>query len=188
MKKLLIDVDDVICDNGFMWLVNDYLGTNHTLDEVTTYYVEEKFMTKEQIPDFYNYLAHKNPYLHSYVYEGAYEGLKKLNEVYDLYICSSCAIDIPVLKEASGLYYKNKYDFLIQNFPFLDINKFIFTGCKNIFNADVQIDDKLSHLQNNTPIKLMYTAYHNKEYTDEYLAAQNVKRVNNWNDILDILL
>ena len=81
MKKLLIDVDDVICDNGFMWLVNDYLGTNHTLDEVTTYYVEEKFMTKEQIPDFYNYLAHKNPYLHSYVYEGAYEGLKKLNEV-----------------------------------------------------------------------------------------------------------
>ena len=114
--------------------------------------------------------------------------MKKLNEVYDLYICSSCAIDIPVLKEASGLYYKNKYDFLIQNFPFLDINKFIFTGCKNIFNADVQIDDKLSHLQNNTPIKLMYTAYHNKEYTDEYLAAQNVKRVNNWNDILNILL
>lgn len=188
MKKILIDVDDVICDNGFMYLVNDYLGTNYTLDDVTTYYVEEELMTEEQKLGFYKYLEDKNPYDHSFIFDGAYDALTKLNETHDIYICSSCAIDIPGLKEASGMFYKNKYDFLIQNFPFLNVNKFIFTGCKNIFNADVQIDDRLSHLQNNTPVRLLFTSYHNKEYSNEYLAGLGVKRVDNWEQVLENIL
>ena len=121
MKKIFIDVDDVICDNGFMYLVNSFLGTNYTLADVKSYYVEEDLMTPEQIPAFYDYIADKNTYDHSYIFEGAYEGLKALNEKYEVYICSSCAIDIPGLKEVSGMYFKNKYDFLIKNFPFLPL-------------------------------------------------------------------
>ena len=188
MKKIFIDVDDVICDNGFMYLVNSYLGTNHTLDEVKSYYVEEDLMTPEQIPGFYDYIADKNTYDHSFIFEGAYEGLKALNEKYEVYICSSCAIDIPGLKEASGMYFKNKYDFLIKNFPFLDINKFIFTGSKNVFRCDVQIDDRLSHLKGDVETKLLFEAYHNKEYDDEFLESRGIKRVKSWKDITDILL
>lgn len=188
MKKIFIDVDDVICDNGFMFLVNDYLGTNYTLDDVKTYYVEEELMNEEQKLGFYKYLEDKNPYEHNFIFQGAYEGLKALNAKYEVYICSSCAIDIPGLREASGLFYKNKYDFLIENFPFLDINKFIFTGSKNIFKADVQIDDRLSHLKGDAEIKLLYDAYHNREYDDEYLEMLGVKRVKSWSDISNILL
>ena len=81
---LLLDVDDVICDNGFMYLVNSFLGTNYTLADVKSYYVEEDLMTPEQIPAFYDYIADKNTYDHSYIFEGAYEGLKALNEKYEV--------------------------------------------------------------------------------------------------------
>ena len=29
MKKIMIDMDDVICGGGFLKLVNDFLGTNY---------------------------------------------------------------------------------------------------------------------------------------------------------------
>ena len=190
MKKILIDCDDVICDSGFVSMLNDYLNTNYTINDFTSYYIEEDVMhTEEEKTAFYEYIKDKNPYVKAKVFEGAYETLKALNEKYDVYILSACAIDIHGLKEASGLFYKNKYDFLIKNFPFLDINKFIFTGTKNVFSADVQIDDKLSHLQSdNIPLKLMFTSYHNKIYTDEELKEKNVVRVNSWAEIAKILL
>ena len=30
MKKILVDMDDVICVHGFIGIVNDFLGTNYT--------------------------------------------------------------------------------------------------------------------------------------------------------------
>ena len=29
MKRLLIDMDDVICENGFIRMINEFLGTNY---------------------------------------------------------------------------------------------------------------------------------------------------------------
>lgn len=188
MKKILIDVDEVICDSGFLNMLNEYLQTNYTLNDFTSYYIEEDVMdTEEEIAAFYDYIKDKNPYVNAKIHDGAKEAIKKINENFDVYICSSCAIDIPVLKEHSGLFFKNKYDFLIENFPYLNINKFIFTGAKNIFKADIQIDDKLSHLENDVPLKLLYTSYHNKMFSDQELKEKNVIRVNGWNDILKIL-
>ena len=189
MKKILIDVDYVICDSGFLHLLNTYLNTNYSLDDFSSSYMEEDVIKsqKEKFA-FYDYIKDKNHYKYATIFDNAKEVLEKLNSKFDLYICSSCAIDISGLKEASGLFFKNKYDFLINNFPFLNINKIIFTGSKNIFNADVQIDDKISHLQNNIPLKLLFTAFHNKNITDEELKKQNIIRVNNWKEIEDILL
>ena len=42
MKKILIDVDDVICDNGFTDMLNSFLGTNYKAEDFTTYYIEEE--------------------------------------------------------------------------------------------------------------------------------------------------
>lgn len=189
MKKLFIDVDDVICDNGFLVLLNDFLQSDYTVDDFSTYYIEDSVIhDEEQKKEFYKYIANKNTYDNAYLFPRAKEVLEKLNKVYDIYICSSCAIDIPGLKEASGVFYLNKYNYLIENLPFLDINKFIFTGCKNVFKADIQIDDRLSHLQGDVETKLLYSAFHNKEYTDEYLSSIGVTRVNSWDDIERILL
>mgnify|MGYP001851748207 FL=1 len=190
MKKILIDCDEVICDSGFLNLLNDYLKSNYTIDDFTSYFIEEDVLeSEEEKVSFYDYIKDKNPYTKAVLYEGAYETIKALNEKYDVYICSSCAIDIHGLKEASGQFFKNKYDFLIKHFPFLNVNKFVFTGVKNIFNADVQIDDKFSHLQSeNIPCKLLFTSYHNKMLTEEELKQKNVVRVNSWADIAKILL
>lgn len=189
MKKILIDVDDVICDNGFTDMLNDFLGTNYKIDDFTTYYIEEEVIKdQKQKLEFYNYIKDKNPYTNAKVFEGAVETIKQLNEKYDVYICSSCAIDIPGLKEASGLFFKNKYDFIINYLPFINCNKIILTGVKNMFEADIQIDDKLGHLKNNVKTKFMFTSYHNKNITDKELEECGVVRVNNWNDIAKHLL
>ncbi len=186
-KKILIDVDEVICDSGFLNMLNEYLNTNYTIDFFKTYYIEEDVMSDEnQKLDFYQFISKKNPYEYATIYKGAKETIEKLNEVYDVYICSSCAMNC--LKKESGLYFKNKYEFIVENFPYIDINKIILTGSKNIFSADIQIDDKFSHLQSDIPLKLLFTSYHNKNLSKEELQEKNVRRVNNWDEIAKILL
>ena len=58
---------------------------------------------------------------------------------------------------------------------------------KNLIRTDVRIDDKIENLKNGR-IKLLYTAWHNMDYSDEYLKKKNIIRVNNWQDIRRILL
>ena len=91
-------------------------------------------------------------------------------------------------KNNSGHFYKHKYDFLINNFPFIDPENFIFTGAKNIFKADIKIDDRLNNLKGEVTTKLLFDSYHNHDISDEELSQLNVKRVHNWNEIADILL
>ena len=95
---------------------------------------------------------------------------------------------VPGLKETSGLFFKNKYDFIINYLPFINCNKIILTGVKNMFEADIQIDDKLGHLKNNVKTKFMFTSYHNKNITDKELEECGVVRVNSWSDIAKHLL
>lgn len=41
MKKIMIDMDDVICDGGFLSLVNQFLGTNYKKEDIKTYYIQD---------------------------------------------------------------------------------------------------------------------------------------------------
>ena len=36
MKKIALDLDDVICNGGFMYLINDFLHSNYTEKDVKT--------------------------------------------------------------------------------------------------------------------------------------------------------
>ena len=88
----------------------------------------------------------------------------------------------------SGIYFKHKYDFLVKNFPFLNPNKFIFTSAKNIFKADIQIDDKLDNMKGDVETRIMFSAYHNKSVSDEELKQNGAVRVSCWKDVEKILL
>ena len=88
----------------------------------------------------------------------------------------------------SGKLYMDKFNYLIKEFPFLDPRKFIFTNSKNLFDADVQIDDRIHHLQGNVKTKLLYDAYHNRDIDDETLNKANIKRVKGWRQIEKLLL
>ena len=54
-------------------------------------------------------------------------------------------------------------------------------------NFDVRIDDRLNNLAG-ADVKLLFSAWHNKNYSDTELKENNVIRVNNWKDVEKILL
>lgn len=184
--KILIDIDEVICQSTFLDEINSFLGTNYELDFFTEYYIDDILGTDENKELFYKKIKDVDLYKNARIYEGAVDVLKELSEKYEIYICSACVMFC--MPEDSGIYFKHKYDFLIKNFPFLNPDNFIFTSAKNIFKADIQIDDRLKNLQGEVETKLLFTAYHNKTITSEELKDKNIIRVNDWNDIKFILL
>mgnify|MGYP003318940448 CR=1 FL=1 len=41
-KRLMIDMDDVICTNGFLYMINKYLGSDYTYDDFDDFIYESK--------------------------------------------------------------------------------------------------------------------------------------------------
>lgn len=192
MKKLLIDVDEVICDPGFREIINKYLNTSYEMDDFTDYYIDGIIGNDEAIQKFYDTFYTKyNTFDYATLLPGAYDVLKKLNEKYDIYLYSS--VINPFCVEKSGKLFMDKYNYLIKQLPFLDPYKFIFTSSKHLISADIQIDDRLSNLKGDISQKILFTSYHNKNYTKEELDAQGVVRAgtswrNAWEDVEKMLL
>jgi len=184
--KLLIDVDEVICHPGLLPAMNRFMGTNYKINDFTTYYLDDILGDDENKQRFYDTLQDMDLYEEVEFIPDAVETIRELNDYFDIYICSSCAMFCCLDKSAR--FFADKYNFLIKNFPFLNPEKFILTGVKNIFKADIQIDDKASHLMGDIKHRLMMTAYHNREITDEELNDKNIKRVDSWSDIREYLM
>ncbi len=183
MKKkiILIDVDGVICEPDLLPQMNKYLGTNYKMNDFTTYYIDDILGDEASKQKFYDSLLDIDLYERVEFMPGAVETIRELSEVLDIHICSSCAMFC--MLDRSARFFADKYNFLIRTFPFLDPEKFIFTGVKNLFKADIQIDDKLSHLEGDIGLKLMFTAYHNRDVASETLKKAGAIRVNNWEDV-----
>lgn len=188
MKTVLIDVDEVICDNVYLKVLNKMLGTNKRPEDLTSYHVEDNFdLIAEKKIDFYKELRKCNAYEKGVVTQDCIDTIEKLSKVYDIYFCS--AVTFKYHPEESGNYFKYKYDFLRKTFPFIDPKHCIFTTAKTLIDADVMIDDKPSNLMNDGfKTKLLFTAPHNKSMTKEELDKLGFIRVNNWKEIEEILL
>ena len=172
MEKLIVDMDDVITENGFIRMINEFLNTNYKPEDAGSYYIND--------------LITKNAYDYVNIVEGAKETLEKLNKKYDLYIATAYVFrDAP---EVSGKTLNDKYNYLMENLPFIDPHKFIFISNKDLLEADIRIDDSPKKLMGKAKLKLLFTAYHNKNMTDKELKENNFVRVNNWKDVEKILL
>ncbi len=184
-KKIMIDMDDVITIKGFERLVKEFLGYELDWKQAgENYYWQDLLEDKKD--DFFQFFITKNMYDYVDIREDSIRVIEKLNNEYDVYICTDY-IWREVIENA-GLNLKNKYDFLYRNFPFLDPRKFIFVGDKSIINCDIKIDDKLTNLSGNCELKLLFSEQHNKNLSDKYLKEQEVIRVNDWNEIEKIIL
>lgn len=180
-KKLLLDVDEVVCFSGFLEAINEFLKTNYVIDDFTDYYLDEAAIPKERFDEFNAFINQRNMYENAYILPFAIEVIKKLNEIYDVYICSSCVNPFDIA--GSGRIFADKYNFLQKTLPFIKPEKYIFTSAKHMFKADIQIDDRLSNFDPDIETKILFSSYHNMDITDEELKSKNVVRAgNSWRD------
>ena len=181
-KSIMVDMDEVITEGGFLYLINDFLGTNYTKEDIKEYYMQDLVPDKRA---FFDYFIKHNQYDYCKLLPDVREVLKYLQDYYDIYIGTSYIIK-EILQEC-GINLVHKHNYLYEKLPFISPENYIFISNKALLNCDVKIDDKLSNLEN-AKIKLLFTAYHNKNLDDEYLKSLGVIRVNNWLEIKDILV
>ena len=180
-KILLLDVDEVIVFSGFLPLINEFLHTNYKIDDFTDYYIDDAAIPKERFEEFKTFKQGKSLYKNAEPLPHAIETIKKLNEVYDIYLCSDC-ID-PFDIEYSGEVFKDKFYLLRKILPFIPPQKFIFTGSKHLFKADIQIDDRINILNKDVKTKILFPSYHNKDIPEKELQKRNILRAGyNWQE------
>ncbi|MEG1705275.1 MAG: hypothetical protein RR290_01715 [Clostridia bacterium] len=186
-QNLMIDMDDVICNGGFLYLINEFTHKHYVIDDFKDYYMQD-VIPQEDKKDWLEFFKQNNIYTKACFIQNAYEIIYKLNEVYNVFIVTSYIVPEEIIISSKLL--QDKFVWLQENLPFISPYNYVFCSNKDIIDCDIKIDDKLSNLTGNihTKTKLLFTAYHNKNITDNELKNNNVIRVNNWNDISEILL
>ncbi len=176
----MIDMDDVLTSGNFIYYLEEYLGKKIDINQYKFYSLQELLGNKKM--DFFNKFKDLNMYQNAVLLPNCYEVLKELNEIYKIYICT--AYIWPEIISYAGNNLKDKYQFLYENLDFIDPRNYIFAEDKAIVNCDIKIDDKLENLKN-AKLKLLYTAWHNKDLD---LEEENLIRVNDWLDIKRVLM
>lgn len=186
MKKrtMMIDMDEVITEKGFLYLINEYLKTNYKQEDFKNFRMQE-IMPYEQRLEFFNWFKNYNMYDHCTLVPGVKEALKELKEYYDPII--GTAYIFPEAPEISGKIIKDKFDYLYNNFPFISPTNFIFINRKDLLHTYCKIDDGINNLRNAQKL-LLFSAYHNREIPNEVINPLGIERVEGWTEITRKLL
>lgn len=183
MKTIMVDMDDVITFGNFSKILEDYLGYKPDYNKLKGYYIQDLLEDKKD--DFFSKFKDMNMYENAELLPDCYDVLKELSKIYKIYICTDYIWrEIP---EHAGKNLNNKYEFLYKKLDFLNPRNFIFACDKSIINCDIKIDDKLENILG-ANMKLLFTAYHNKEIATSELEKQDIMRVNSWKEIGELLL
>lgn len=183
-KTIMLDMDDVITIHGLSNLIEKFLGKKLEETNNTTYYRQDLLGDKKE--DFFKFFVTQNLYDNVDIVANCKEVLEEICKYYDVYITTDYIWrDVP---DYAGDNMRNKFNFLNENFPFLDRKKYVFTGSKNIVKCDIRIDDKIENLIGDDSEKYLFTAYHNKTISKEELDKLGIVRVNSWLELSKILL
>ncbi len=158
MKTIMVDMDDVLTYGNFSKILEDYLGYIPDYSNIKNYYIQD--ILGDRKDDFFNKFKDMDMYKDATLLPDCYEVLKELSKYYNIYICTDYIWREIV--EFAGNNLKNKYNF-------------------------IKIDDRINNIEG-APIKLLFTAWHNKDITDVELKKRDIIRVNNWKDIKKFLL
>jgi len=182
MKTIFIDVDDVICTNHFLPVVNSYLGTNYKEEDFWGAKFEKQlFPNVEDRNKFYDYFVSVDSYENCDLKEGAYESLERLiknNKV--ILLTNACHYERTL---EMGRQFTDKWKFLLNKLPFFPPENIVFSAQKDLFDADVIIDDRVSNMYGNYKHKLLFTCFHNRDVEDETLEKLGITRVDGWKDV-----
>lgn len=175
MKRILIDMDDVMAETGLKILetYNTLFNTNFKKEDFNEKSFTDLFKADNYLKvrteigksGFFRDLAVK---------QNAVEVIEKLYKVHDVYIVSAATEFPESLSE--------KVHWLNEHFPFVEWQKMVFCGYKHMIKADVMIDDhtkNLDYFEGET--KLLFDAMHNQKVT-------GYTRVSHWDEIGKLLL
>lgn len=168
MKRLIVDMDDVIADatGQFIRYYENEFGIR----------IERSVLNGkaegEGFPDHHTVLRqfpHRVDFFRTMdVNENSQAVLEKLNQKYDLFIVSA-ALQFPQsLPE--------KLEWLKEHFPFLSWKQIVFCGSKSVVHGDYMIDDLPHNLEKFNGEKFIFTAPHNTHLTQ-------FQRLNDWNEV-----
>ena len=180
-KRVMIDMDDCITDGTFRKQIEDYIGEKIDISK-TGYYLQN--VLGERKEEFFR-KGPLNMYEDAPLKEGAYEVIKKLNEIYEVYLVTSYCIPDAHFQEGNHLKFKMEY--LQKHLSFLETNQIIFINDKSLIDFDVRIDDSIRYLTKGETL-LLFDSYNNQELSKKELDKKNIKRVMTWQEIADILL
>ena len=186
-KRIMIDMDEVIVSPRFNDFLEEFLG-NVDYEVLNSYYRQDLISGREE--EFKKIYQDKNLYKNNNndfiePFSNCIDVIRRLAEVYDIYIVTSYVWKKDIFNASMNL--RNKNEYLEYFFPFIDKNNFIYISNKNLIEFDIGIDDRLKNM-NNCNKKLLFTEFRNKKVTDEELRLNNGIRVNNWKEIEEILL
>ncbi|MEY4988267.1 MAG: hypothetical protein RL567_2046 [Bacteroidota bacterium] len=175
MKRIAIDMDDVMADTTFKIIqqINEKVQGTYTYDGLMTAQDSEK-------KAFYDVYVANNDFLWKPgffedipVKPNAVEVIQALMEKYEVFIVSA-ATEFPNSM-------KEKLNWMAKHFPFIGWQHIVFCGHKHMILADYLIDDHEKNLKTFTGTSLLFTAPHNLHITD-------YERVNSWLEVKARLL
>ena len=168
MKRLIVDMDDVMADatGQFIHYYETEFGVR--IDRA----VLDGKGEGEGFPDNHDKIA-QFPYRPGFfrtmaVNENCQEVIEKLNKKYEVFIVSA-AMEFPQsLPE--------KLSWLNEHFPFIHWKQMVFCGSKSVVHGDYMIDDLVHNLEHFNGEKFIFTAPHNTH-------LNHYHRLNNWKEI-----
>ncbi len=173
MKRLLIDMDDVMADatGQFIRFYENEFGVRVTREELR--YKDEC----EGFPDHHDVVKQfpfrENFFATMVPHAGSQEVVEALTKKYEVFIVSA-AMEFPQsLTE--------KFNWLQIHFPFLHWKQFVFCGSKAVVHGDYMIDDLPHNLENFTGDKFIFSAPHNLHYNQ-------FARLSNWREVSERFL
>lgn len=181
--KLFVDMDNTLCDfnSGFIKTYKKLYGENLDIDPYSYDLLETWEGTPEEKDDVYTSIfCHKGFWLGLEIYPQAAEIMKKLNQEYDLYICSKPTNKNKMICTSEKLLWIERY------LPFIHVtDQVIFIANKSLLGDSeenrILIDDYQKHLKDWDGTRIKYWQPYNKDF------GMVDYTVLNWQEIENIL-
>ncbi len=166
-KKILVDMDGVLADVYTHFIDYEYKESGTKLEQKDLLgRLEER-----AFPSFYTHVNSLGFFRTAPLIEGCVEGLKYLNEKYEVLIVSS-ATEFP--KSLT-----DKCEWLMEHFPFISWKQMVLCGSKENIQGDIMIDDHPKNLSVFEGKRILFTQPHNV-----YAHDRSYERVFCWEDII----
>ena len=170
MRQVLVDMDGVLADVYRQFQLYEERETGRLIDLKQLVGILEL----DAFPNGKKHVVSENFLRTAPVIEGSINGLKYLNEKYNVLIVSSATEFPQSLNE--------KMDWLNEHFPFISWKQIILCGEKKSIIGDVMIDDHPKNLDFFEGEKFIFTQPHNN-----LIKSNQYTRVNNWLEIMAML-